>query len=664
MKRFWDDLKDRQVIRVSVAYIVAAWLLLQVGELIFQALQLPDWALTLLFALLAIGFPIAVVLAWAFQITPDGVVLDLRGPGSGKHKLRRNLDVVIIGSLVIAVAILGYKNLADNTSVDTAALPAPESVANAQIDNSIAVLRFLNIGGESHFADGLSEELLDRLAQLRELNVSARTSSWAFSEKDVDIPTIASSLAVNYVLEGSVRQVGNRLRITAQLNKGETGMHVWSQTYDRELSTANFFETQSEIARKVVSLLQISLSPDSESRIATSPDTNMQALELYLKGQEFYRRPHSDESLNAAIGFYQQSLEADPRFALAYAGLCEAELGRYIIARDVAMFEEAERVCHRALTLDPELAHVQAALGTLYLFSGQDERAEQELRKALEDSPNLIDAYADLGEAVEFQGRVDEAEEIFAQMGTRQPGYWYSHNAMGMFLYRQSRYEEAAAAFRRVTELDPDIALGYNNLGNAFYMLNDYGGAVKAYRKSVEIEPYSHNYSNLGLAHFYAGEYEEAAEMQRKALDLQPDDGRILGRLASAYLYSGRAEEAEQYFRQAIDMLEESLVVNPNEVRDLRFLAVYNASIGIIEEARQAIDTALKLQPDSAGVRFDAAKVSLASGNREEALQNLELAKELGYSLGIIRADPFFEPLHDDAKFILIIQQQTERAET
>ena len=361
LRRFWKDLQDRQVIRVSVAYLVAAWLLLQVGELIFQALQLPDWTLTLVFALLSLGFPIAVVLAWAFQITPDGVVLDLRGPGSGKHKLRHNLDIVIIGSLVIAVVILGYQNLLKDEVVETETVTQTEidsvaedpgdydPITGRQVENSIAVLRFLNIGGEPHFADGLSEELLDRLAQLRELNVSARTSSWTFSDKAVDIPTIASQLAVNYVLEGSVRQVGNRLRITAQLNNGSTGMHEWSQTYDRELSTTNFFETQSEIARKVVSLLQISLSPDSESKIATAPDTNLQALEFYLKGQEYYRRPHSDESLQAATGFYNQALEADPRFAMAYAGLCESELGRYIIARDVAIFEEAERVCHRAL---------------------------------------------------------------------------------------------------------------------------------------------------------------------------------------------------------------------------------------------------------------------------------------------------------------------------
>lgn len=648
----WEDLSRRNVGRVSVAYVVVAWLTMQIGDTIFDALMLPGWALTLLLALLIIGFPIAVLLAWVFEVTPEGVVIDKRSSLVGRPSLRRNLDVVIIGALIIAVSILGYRAF---VTTDTEVVVT--EIAGVQLavpKNSIAVLRFLNIGGESYFADGLCEELLDRLAKIKELGVAARTSSWAFSNGKADIPTIAERLDVDYVLEGSVRQAGDRIKVTAQLNDGETGMHVWSQSYDRALTTANFFETQTDIARHVVDLLQVTLSPESEQQLVNAPQTSMEALDFYLQGQAYFRKPHSDDTLDTAASLFQRSLEVDPRFAMAYAGLCDTNLGRYIITRDVAVFEEAERACHRALTLDSELPRVLAALGGLYLFSGQNEKAQQELLRAIERNPNLIDAYADLGEAVENQGRIVEAEKIFDAMVSRQPGYWYSHNALGNFLYRQSRYDEALEAWTKVVELVPDRPLGYNNVAIAQYMMGQFDDASRAYEKSVEIEPYVDNYTNLGLAYFYDGQYEKAAEMQRKASDLRPDDARVIGRLATAYKFAGREQDAKLLYLKAIELLEKQLAINPNEIRLNRFLAVYNVSIGRLEPGRTAIAHALELQPESSGVRYDAAKVALATGDVNGALEYLRKARELGYSSSIMRSDPFFDVLHEEARFMEI----------
>jgi len=652
---FWNDLKRRNVLRVCIAYFISAWLLLQVGELIFQALQLPNWTLTLLLALLALGFPVAVIAAWVFEITPAGIVLDINGDKNGKVIKRRNLDIVIIGALVIVVGVLGYQAFFSETSVSER---TQTSVLPAQLpSNSIAVLRFLNIGGEPHFADGLGEELLDRLAKLRELGVAARTSSWALSNKDVDIPTIANQLDVNYVLEGSVRQAGDQIRITAQLNNGKTGKHVWSHSYDRELTTANFFNIQTEIARQVVELLKVSLSPESEARLAGKPETSMEALNFYLQGQEYFRKPHSDESLDMAATFFNRSLEVDPRFAMAHAGLCDTELGRYIITRDVIVFEKAERACHRALTLNDDMPRVLGALGGLYLFSGQNAKAETELRAAISANPNLIDAYADLGEALENQGFLNQAEETFRAMVARQPGYWYAHNALGNFLYRQSRFDEAAQSWERVTRLAPDRALGYNNVATAYYMMGDFEAASRSYEISVQIEPYVDNYSNLGLAYFYDGRYLEAAEMQIKASELRPDDARVLGRLAAAYQFGGREEDATAVYHDAIELLRKQLIINPDDIRLIRYFAVYNASIGQVDQAQDALAHALELQPESSGVRFDAAKIALADGDTDQALDYLKQARDLGYSVNIIRSDPVFTPLHEDTQFMRVAQK-------
>ncbi len=655
----WQDLNRRNVGRVAVAYIVIAWLSMQVGDTLFDALLLPEWTLTLLLALLVIGFPIAIVLAWIFEVTPEGVVVDKRRSLIGRPSLRRNLDVVIIGALIVAVGVLGFRSIVTtDTSVD---FPEIAGVRSAAPQNSIAVLRFLNIGGESYFADGLCEELLDRLAEIRELGVAARTSSWAFSDGDADIPTIAEQLDVDYVLEGSVRQVGDRIKVTAQLNDGETGMHVWSQSYDRDLTTANFFETQSDIARHVVDLLEVTLSPESEQRLAKAPQTSLDALDFYLQGQASFREPHSDDTLNTAESYFRQSLEVDPRFAMAYAGLCDANLGRYIITRDVTVFEDAERACHRALTLDGDSPRVLAALGGLYLFSGQNEKAQDQLLRAINQNPNLIDAYADLGEALENQGKLDEAEWVFDTMVSRQPGYWYAYNALGNFLYRQSRYEEAREVWTRVVELVPNRSIGYNNVAIAHYMMGDFNDAARAYEASLAIEPYVDNYTNLGLAYFYDGQFENAARMQQKAAELRPEDARVIGRLATAYQFGGREQDARPLYVSAIELLEKQLAINPNDIRSNRFLAVYNVSIGQLEEGQAAISHALELQPKSSGVNYDAAKVALAMGDVDEALAYLEQARELGYSASIIGSDPFFISLREDARFKAVAQKHKNK---
>jgi tetratricopeptide (TPR) repeat protein len=366
--------------------------------------------------------------------------------------------------------------------------------------------------------------------------------------------------------------------------------------------------------------------------------------------------PHGDATLDSAAGYFNRSLEVDPRFAMAHAALCKTELGRYIITRDVSNFESAERACHRALTLDDDMPGVLAALGALYLFSGQNDKAETELSAAIKANPNLIDAYADLGEALENQGRLEDAEKSFRAMVARQPGYWYAHNALGNFLYRQSRFNDAAESWVRVTVLAPDRALGYHNAATAYYMMGDFAAASQAYERSLEIEPYVDNYSNLGLAYYYDGRYLDAVEMQSKASELRPDDARVLGRLASAYTFSGRDQDAATMYRKAIDLLKEQLAINPNDIRLNRYFAVYNASIGQIEQAQNALDHALQLQPESPGVRFDAAKIALSAGDTEQALDYLEQAKELGYSIHIIRSDPVLAPLHNDAQFKRIVR--------
>ncbi len=282
---FWRELRRRNVFKVAMVYLIAAWLLIQIAETTFPALQLPDWTVTFVVVVLAILFPIAVIFAWAFELTPDG----LRRSGevdpseSITGKTGQRINHLIIGALVVAVVVLvtthgGFGPGGDEQGADAAT-------------TSIAVLPFVNMSddkGNEFFSDGLSEELLNVLAQVDGLRVAARTSSFSFKGSNEDLRDVARQLGVEHVLEGSVRKSGNRIRATAQLIKADDGFHLWSETFDYEID--DIFKIQDEIALAVVDALKVNLLGEERERLTRRATTSVEAHNLYLRGRQFLHR--------------------------------------------------------------------------------------------------------------------------------------------------------------------------------------------------------------------------------------------------------------------------------------------------------------------------------------------------------------------------------------
>src|SRR5437763_904131 len=402
---FFAELKRRNVYKVAVAYAVVGWLLVQVATQVFPFLEIPNWVVRLVIALVMIGFPIALVIAWAFEATPEGIkrTEDVdAGAIARAPKKHAWIYVVVIGAAIsIALFFIGRYSAGPNRS----AMPvAPQG-------KSIAVLPFVNMSADKndeYLSDGVSEELITALSKITGLQVKARTSSFAFKGKNEDIQKIGELLHVSHLLEGSVAKAGNKLRITAQLIQASDGNHEWSDTYDRE--TQDIFAVRSEVAQQVAETLQIRLLGEEKKHLDQKPTENIEAYNLYRQGR-YYADKFSQDGFKKAIGFYQQASEKDPRFALAYAGMADT----YVLAADFYIppreaFSKAKEAALKAIEVDETLAEAHASLGFVHFHYDWDwAAAEKQFKRALALNPQSAQAHTLYTEYLAGMGRFNEA---------------------------------------------------------------------------------------------------------------------------------------------------------------------------------------------------------------------------------------------------------------
>jgi len=435
-----SELRRRNVIRVAIAYAIAAWLLIEVSATTFPMLRLPEWTATFVTVLLLIGFPVALIIAWAFELTPEGLKKesDVDRSESTTHITGRKLDFAIIGVLAIALVFFASTHQW-NSETDSAEI----------IDKSIAVLAFADLspeGNQEYFSDGISEEILNLLAKVPELRVISRSSAFSFKGQNVDVPTMAARLNVAHVLEGSVRKSGDQMRITAQLIEGATDTHLWSETYDRELM--DVFAIQDEIAVAVVEALKLTLL--GEELKAT--ETNPEVYALYLQGRHLNNQG-TVESLGQAETLLKQTLETDPRFAPAWV-----ELGsvyrRQASVLAIRPFDEgndlARHAIQKALELDPEHGRAYAALAEVEMIYDWDFTAAfQHMQQALALNPGDVFIVWNAARLNFIVGRLDEAIELYRQSVALDPVSSRMHSALGGALYKAHRLEEAAESIQK-----------------------------------------------------------------------------------------------------------------------------------------------------------------------------------------------------------------------
>ncbi len=457
----YTELKRRNVFRVGVAYAVASWVLLQIFDVISPIFELPEWAPKLILIILAIGLVPALIFAWAFEMTPEGLKKESEVDRSASivSATGHRLNYVITGFLILAVVLL----LAERQFRPVVVAEPDAVVASEETDNerSIAVLPFVNMSSDAEqefFSDGITEEILNSLASVKGLKVAGRTSSFAFKGKNDDLRLIGEALGVDHILEGSVRKAGAQVRITAQLIQVDNGFHLWSETYDRELT--DVFAIQDEIANEILKQLRSKLVTE-EVVVAEAKRTNPEVYELYLQAkQRIYTRIRPE--IETAVDELDQAVQMDQEYAPAFAqrGIAMLLLSdqQYGSIPNDESARRAKRYFDQALQLDPNLAEGWAGLGLYYINNGSNdtEAAIDALAKALSINPNLIDAGNWLQIALRNEGDLLGAMEIIEDLVERDPLYRPAFsNAMQMF-NNFGQQDKAEALLKRMEAFDPD----------------------------------------------------------------------------------------------------------------------------------------------------------------------------------------------------------------
>jgi TolB-like protein/Tfp pilus assembly protein PilF len=640
---FIEELRSRSVFRALAAYTVVAWMLLQVADVTFDRLPIPAASMTVLIILVIAGFPVTLILAWAYEVTERGIV---RHDEAGETS-RRLPFLPFVGAVAAVTVACG------------AGLYFLSQVYWEPPQRSIAVLPFANASDTAdaeYFSDGLTEEVRSLIVRLGEFNVVATASSGQFRESALRIVEIAERLSAGSVLMGSVRKINNEVSVTARLIDGSDGSELWSESYRREL--ADLVAIQQDIAREVARALHVVLPVETERRLRRLGSTNVEAYDLYLRAKDYLREQADEVTLVQAEAFARQALALDPNFASAQAALCQVHLARYQSSRDAADFRSGESACRKTLDLDASNADVHLALGGLYRASGDYRLAGLEYQKAIELNPRLPDAWIGLGYAQLDSNDAALAEASFRRAIDVDVSYWGSFQAMGNFLIDQGRFAEAAEFYRLFANRAEDDAVALNNLGGAYYFAGDFKQAAKAWDASIAIKPTRSAYSNTATMYFYLGEFQKAADRYAQAVALSPKDHRLWGNLADAYFFSEELQHAaEVAYRRAVSLAEDRLGVNPNEFDTMSDLAYYHCRLGDRQTSEQLLQRALRAAPEDMYVHYYSALINVQFGETDAALAAVKRAIELEYKPELLSIDPGLRSLSADQRFTRIIDE-------
>ena len=504
---FWAELKRRRVVRVVVLYAVAGWIVIEVASTILPNLNLPDWTVKLVTVLVVLGFVIAIMLAWAFDVGRDGV------------QRTASID---------AASADQEARTAVSTDSEDARQPVRQSLTKTDERKAIAVLPFVNMSGDAeneYFSDGISEEILNLMVKLPQLRVASRTSSFLFKGKEASIPTVARELGVDTVLEGSVRRAGDQVRITAQLIDAATDSHLWSETYDREMK--DVFAIQDDIAQSITDALEMTLSPKERRAIQNVATSNARAYDFYLRGRSYmYSITQSD--YEHAIHMFQQAIELDAKYALAYAGIGDAysHMFRYTDGNR-SNAEKAREASEKAVELDPDSGEARASRGLSMFINEEYAEAESEFEKAIELNPNLFEAYHYSGLAYSSQGNFEKAAQMYLKAAEVNPADYQAR----MFL-----------------------AQAYCSMGRKHDEMKARLSCLELIERHLEMNPHDTRALYIGSNLLSTvGEQEKGTELAERALAQDENEPVVLYNVACFYAIEGNSDRALELLARAVE---------------------------------------------------------------------------------------------------------------
>ena len=561
---FFAELKRRNVYKVAVAYCVVGWLLVQVATQVFPFLEIPNWVVRIVIGLVAIGFPISLVIAWAFEMTPEGVKRTEAADATGEHS-RGGVWVAVVAiaaALSIGLFFIG-RYTAGNATPRHDASPARTEAAKGIPPKSIAVMPLINESGDpadEYFSDGLSEELIAALGQVRNLKVIGRSSSFRFKDRKEEPKMIGEKLGVSTLLEGTVRKQGDKVRIVAELINTADGTQLWSRIFDRELK--DIFAVQTEIAQAVAASLELTLL-GKDATAATASTQSVEAHNAYLQGHFYFLR-RNVEDYRRAISFFDQAIRLDPDYALAYAERAEAWtfIGDLNPQYKKEAWDAARRDAEKAVAVGPNVAEAHAALGWVRFFS-EWKFAEglAELKRATELAPANPTANDLLARVLIYVNQIPEAEKLARQAIELDPLAYLARGNLARILLAEGKLDEADAEARKSAELQPAGA-GNHRWQVVVAVLR--GDGETALREA-QLEPNEgYRRFELALAHYVRG---DRAAADAALADIVANDRNLLAyQIAEVYAWRGETDKAFEWLQISYDNHDTgllSLLIDP-----------------------------------------------------------------------------------------------------
>ena len=697
---FIAELKRRNVFRVGAAYAIVGWLLMEVASIVLPALNVPNWALSFLVFLVAAGFPLALIMAWAFELTPEGIKREetVDRAESIRHQTGRKLDFAIIGLLVVAVVYF---------AVEKFVLEAGPEQASVVREKSIAVLPFENQSQDvtnEPFTIGIHDDILTQISKIRALKVISRTSVMEYRNTTKNLKTIGQELGAATILEGGVQRAGDRVRINVQLIDAATDEHLWADTYDRRLTAANIFAIQTEIATAIADALRATLSTEDQDRLAAVPTENLDAYEAYLLGKQRLAR-RTTGAFAQAVDYFQRAIRLDPAFALAYVGLAETyilqdfysglpheetiakaraaaeqalklndQLGEAYTAlaavkEDAQDYEGAEAAYKRALELNPNYPLSLHWYGWMLRQSGRPAEALELHRRAMELDPLSGVMAVNVAGDLEALGRFDEAEDWYDKAMEITPDYPDVYRSIGDLRWSlHGRPDEAVVAFTKALSLDPNNISSLIVLGLAYLNLGDLSQAERWIHRSIDLGPESVRPNiAMHLLEVYRGDEAGALEYARRAIAGGRNSGFSRQYLRDHALRAGRSAEARMLYEEDFPELlsEGNPSVDRNNYQEAIGLALVFSRAGERQRADLLLDGSLeqlRLLPRFGAAGYGIADVQIHAirGERQKALAALRTAIDEGsndFWWYFAEHDLSLEPLHDEPEFQTMIEE-------
>jgi TolB-like protein len=674
---FFSELKRRNVYKVAIAYAVVGWLLVQVATQVFPFFEIPNWAVRLIVLAIVIGFPIALVMAWAFELTPEGLkrTEDVDRVPEKRGKSHAWIYVVAVGAVLsIGLFFLGRYSTGNN-----AASRQSEATTGSVIpQKSIAVLPFENLSDDknaAYFADGIQDEILSKLASIADLKVISRTSTARYKSKPEDLRTVSQQLGVATVLEGSVQKAADKVRVIVQLIDARTDSHLWAKTYDRDMK--DVFAIQSEVAQEIADSLQAKLSPAEANTLATAPTRDTAAYDLFLKGEFEQRLANTSlkpELFDQATAWYEQAIARDPNFALAIARLIEGRLTRHWFVETFTDAELAEvrRLADRALSIAPDLGEAHVALGLFYYYGyRQYEQALAEFGRALQLQPNNVQALEYSGYVYRRQGQWLRCLDTLKKSLEQDPRNADVAGNLGQTYCILRMWQDAERVGRYALSVDPADVIGMRALLLA--ILNGSGdikravGVLATFPSTNDLISSSASGSvpnvtgDRAYTFVIARDFEAALKVWETAANTAADQRRQLSARAAIRVLAGDFTGAQADAEKARQLLEERLRERPNERISMRELIwVYLAlkrDADALKLARQAVDLlpperdALVGNANLAGLAAVEARTGAASDAVAILRRLLTIPAGEYVSIARLKIDPVWDPIRNDPGF-------------